>query len=226
MTKSPWTERLHDACDTVVWMVKLNLWWMAATAVGLVVIGIAPATTAAAIMVRRRADDQPHRLGDFVATYRAELVRSQPVILPVVAVLGLLGGNYQWFSLLGPAANTPRLLTLAALILGVGVAAYVAPLYAYYQLPRHRYAVQAVRIALARPLWTVLLVFVAVTLTFVSARWPVLVPLIAVGTWLQTSGWLCLKFFAGNEDRLAAPQVGAPDHQLVLALPHDPVRMH
>ena len=224
MSSQHWSVRAQAFCATIAWCCALNLLWLTFTLLGGVVLGVGPATVTACVAVRRRTCGESFKLGDFAATWRREFLRGTAVVGPVAVVTGVLVANYVFFSALGPPADTARLVTLVALVLAVGVGAYVAPMYAHYDLPLWSILPKATRFALARPVPTVLLLFVFAALAFATATAPVLLFTVSIGGWLQTSTWLCLRFFAENEDRLASD--AATPHSLAdRTLPTEPLRI-
>jgi uncharacterized membrane protein YesL len=224
VTSGGWAARLHGAFSTIAWCCALNVLWIAFTLLGGIVLGIGPATVTACILVRRRTRGESIQLRDFAALWRRELIRGSLVILPVAVVTTVLLSNYAYFSALGPSATAARLVTLAAFVLAIGAGAYVGPMYAHYDAPLWSYPVKAVRFALARPASTVVLLFVFATLAFATAAMPVLLFTVSIGAWLQTSTWLCVRFFSENEDRLAEVAAAGPD-QPQRALPSQPLRI-
>lgn len=224
-TVEHWSARAYAACSTVAWCCGLNALWIVFTLAGGVVLGIGPATVAACVLSRRRMRGESVHLRDFAATWRREMFRGGLVVLPVPVAIALLATNYAYFSALGPGATVPRLATLGALLLAVGAGSYVGPMYAHYDLPRRRYLVKAMRFALARPASTLLLLFVGAAVGSASAAVPVLLLTVSIGAWLQTSTWLCVRFFTENEDRLADAARPDPTRTPVRALPTEPLRM-
>jgi uncharacterized membrane protein YesL len=222
MTSEGWTARLHGAFATIAWCCALNVLWIAFTLLGGIVLGIGPATVAACILVRRRMRGESIQLRDFASVWRREFVRGSLVILPVVVLPIVLLSNYMYFSSLGPSVTAARLATLGVFVLALGASAYVGPMYAHYDAPLWSYPVKAVRFALARPASTVVLLFVFAALAFASAAMPILLGTVSIGAWLQTSTWLCVRFFTENEDRLARAAEPVPAER---ALPSEPLRI-
>ncbi|MVA75400.1 DUF624 domain-containing protein [Auraticoccus sp. F435] len=222
-----WTLRLHAVCSTVAVMALLNVLWLAFTLLGAVVLGIAPATVAAAHCVRERTAGRLHRpVSTFARTWRAELVGANLALLPQLLLLVVLGWNYVAYSAAGPAASAPRLATLAALLLVVTVGCWLPGMYVHYDMPRRRFLLTALRFTLAKPIPSVLQLFVLAVLGYLSYRLPPLLPAVSVGAWLYLSTWLALRFFAENEARLADPDDPTPTpDERALGLPSDPLRM-
>ncbi|TCC62958.1 DUF624 domain-containing protein [Kribbella pittospori] len=203
MSATGWSIRLYEAADEVVWAIKLNALWIGFTLVGGVALGIGPATLAAYSLARRRSSGESfHALPAFRTAFRREFRRGCLVVLPLVAAAVLLIGNYLYFASLGTKASLPRLASLVALVaLGV-IAAYLLPMAVHYDLKVRELLPKASLVALARPASSLVLLFVAVSIAYVSSRFPVLGIVLAGGGWIQLNTWLCLRFFAENEARL------------------------
>lgn len=224
MSSGHWSVRTHAACTTIAWCCALNALWIAFTLLGGVVLGIGPATVTACVFARKHARGESFHFRDFAATWRREFVRGTAVILPTLVVTAVLVANYLFFSALGPEADAPRLVTLIALVLTIGVGAYIGPMYANYDLPLRSVIPKATRFAFARPIPTVILLFVFATIAFATAAAPVLLATVSIGAWIQTSTWLCVRFFSENEDRLAAADP-TPRPVAERALPTEPLRI-
>ncbi|MFG1622122.1 YesL family protein [Kribbella sp. NPDC049227] len=203
MSATGWSIRLYEVADEVVWAIKLNALWIAFTLLGGVALGIGPATLAAYSLARRRSSGESfHALPAFRTAFRREFRRGCLVVLPLVAAAVLLIGNYLYFASLGTTASLPRLASLVALVaLGV-IAAYLLPMAVHYDLKVRELLPKASLVALARPASSLVLLFVAVSIAYVSSRFPVLGIVLAGGGWIQLNTWLCLRFFAENEARL------------------------
>lgn len=197
------TNRLAAACDVLAWCAGLTLGWVLGVLAGGILLGVAPATAAVAELVRRRErGDAVRPVRDGIAAWRRELWRSQPVLLPPMLVVVALWTNYAVLSGLGPDAAGLRIATLAAFVVAVAIVAWLPALYAHYDLRAAGYVLAAGRLAIGRPASTVLLLFVAASLAFVCVEVPGLL-LVGPGAWWFASTWLCLRFFAENDARLA-----------------------
>lgn len=197
-TSPSWAIRLYEAADEVAWAAKLNLLWILFTLAGGVVLGVGPATVAAYTLARRRAMGESFRSWPaFVSAYRREFVRGNILVLPLIAVFGLLATNYHAFPAL-------RLAIVVALGLLIVITAYALPMAVHYDLRTPQLLPKASLFALTRPASSVLLVFVFAAVVFVSTTFPFLVLVLAMGGWIQLDTWLCLRFFAENEAKLHA----------------------
>jgi uncharacterized membrane protein YesL len=195
------------------------------TVLGGVILGIGPALAAAFTLTRRYIQGYGIRaVRDFATIWRRELFRGTAVMLPVLAVTAALWSNYSLFSTLGPDASAARLATLGALVVLAGIAANIGPMYAHFDLPLRAYVWQASRFALAYPASTIILLFVLAATTFVTAVFPVLLLTISAGAWIYLNTWLCLRFFAENDAKLAEQTLpSSPTEQRIL--PAEPLRI-
>ncbi|WUJ70815.1 DUF624 domain-containing protein [Kribbella soli] len=198
---SGWSIKLYNATDEVVWAIKLNALWILFTLLGGIALGVGPATLAAYSLARRRSSGESfHALPAFRTAFRQEFRRGTLVVLPLVALGVVLIGNYLYFAALGTAL--PRLASLAALVALGLIAAYALPMAVHYDLGIRTLLPKASLVALARPASSLVLLFVALSIAYLSAKFPVLGIVLAGGAWIQLDTWLCLRFFAENEARL------------------------
>lgn len=198
---SGWSIKLYNATDEVVWAIKLNALWILFTLLGGIALGIGPATLAAYSLARRRSSGESfHALPAFRTAFRQEFRRGTLVVLPLVALGVVLIGNYLYFAALGTAL--PRLASLAALVALGLIAAYALPMAVHYDLGIRTLLPKASLVALARPASSLVLLFVALSIAYLSAKFPVFGIVLAGGAWIQLDTWLCLRFFAENEARL------------------------
>lgn len=208
MPSPNWVIKLYEATDEVLWAARLNLLWVLFTVLGGVLLGVGPATVAAYTLARRHAQGESFPVfRAFAAAYRREFVRGTALLLPVLGVSVFLVSNYFYFASLGPAATVPRLATLAALGVLVVITAYLLPMAVHYDLRTIAYLPKASRFALARPVPSVLLLFVFIAVGYATVSYPFLVLVVALGGWIQLDTWLCLRFFAENEARLRAERI-------------------
>jgi len=203
MSGTGWSIKLYHAADEAIWALRLNCCWLAFTLLGGVVLGIGPASLAAYSLARRRIFGESfHIVPSFTAAFRREFRRGTLLVLPPAAAAVVLIGNSLLFASLGSKASLPRLGSLLALVaLGV-ITAYLLPMAVHFDLRVRELLPKASLIALARPASSVILLFVALSIAYISARFPVFGILLAGGAWIQLDTWLCLRFFAENEARL------------------------
>jgi uncharacterized membrane protein YesL len=196
-----WAIKLYDVTDEVVWTIKLNALWILFTLAGGIALGVGPATLAAYSLARRRSSDESfHAFPAFRTAFRQEFRRGTLLVLPLVAAAVVLIGNYLYFAALGAAL--PRLASLFALVALGLIAGYAFPMAVHYDLGVRMLLPKASLLALARPASSLVLLFVAVSVAYLSVRFPVFGIVLAGGAWIRLDTWLCLRFFAENDARL------------------------
>ncbi|NUR87281.1 MAG: DUF624 domain-containing protein [Nonomuraea sp.] len=172
--------------------------WFAFTLAGGVVLGVGPATVAAYTLARRRIRNESfYSMREFAAVYRREFFRGSLLVLPPIAAVILLRVNLAYLT-----ATGPRVVTLVTLAVLAAVLAVAFPMYVHYDLRLRALLPKASQFALLRPASSVLLLFTLCAVVFAATSFPLLIPVIAVGGWIQLDTWLCLRFFAENEERL------------------------
>ncbi|RKN07006.1 DUF624 domain-containing protein [Streptomyces radicis] len=205
-----WFSLLAAAGEWVTWSLSLSAFWLVFTVAGGVLLGVAPASVAAATLVRERTLGRHDRVWrDGARFWVREFPGSQAAVLPLVLVTATLAANYVWFSAQGQGATGARLVTLPALALAATALAWTAPLVAHYTVSPWRVTFLALRLTLARPACGVLLAFVAIAMAYAVLSVPV-VAVVAVGAWWTVSTWLCLRFFDDNEERRGDPPSAGP----------------
>lgn len=198
--------RAYSFFDTLVWIACLNLLWIAATLLGLGVLGAGPATAAAQLMVRKRAvGDAPPLLRGFAAGYFRNFVRANALSLPIMAATVALALNWKYFS--SGSGLLPQLMAAGVYVLSIflaGSACYVFPMYARYELRLPQYLLMSSRFAVRHLAGTAILLFVSAVVIYASSRLPGLVPFFSIGLWLYLTGWLCDRFFTANDQSVTA----------------------
>lgn len=206
MLSGTFSARAYSFFDTLLWIACLNMLWIVFTVLGLGVLGAGPATAAAQILVRKRATgDQARLLRSFAVEYFRNFGRTNILAVPIMGVAVALMMNWNFYS--GSNGLAASLMTagifVASLFLA-GSACYIFPLYARYDLPLAQYFLSSSRFALRHLAGTVILLFVSAAAVYASSAVPGLIPFFSVGAWLYATGWLCDRFFAANDESVAA----------------------
>ena len=201
MLSGTFSARAYSFFDTLVWIACLNLLWIAFTVLGAGVFGAGPATAAAHIAVRKRVNGgSGHLLRCFAAAYFRNFGRANALSLPVMAVVAALVLNWNYFS--RGHGLFPQFMAVGVLVAAVflaGMACYVFPMYARYELPLPQYLLMSSRFAVRHLAGTVILLFVSAAVVYASSWLPGLIPFFSIGAWLYLTGWLCDRFFAAND---------------------------
>ena len=208
MLSGTFSARAYSFFDTLFWIAGLNLLWIAFTLLGLGVFGAGPATAAAQIAVRKRAaGDGAPLLRSFATAYFHNFFRANMLSLPLMGVAAALVLNWNYFSR-GPGLF-PQLMAAGIFVAAIflaGAACYVFPMYARYELPVSQYLLMSSRFAVRHLAGTVILLFVTAAVVYASSSLPGLIPFFSVGAWLYLTGWLCDRFFAANDESVAAAE--------------------
>jgi uncharacterized membrane protein YesL len=191
------------ACEEVVWIAKLNAVWILFTLLGGVVLGLGPATLAAATVSRRHhRGEEVQLLRSTWVAYRRAFVPGNLIGLPLTAVGLLLAWNWR----IADDSGNVAMAVLVGCAAG-GYAAVVAvlpPLYAHYDLPTGGYLPAASKFALVNLPGTILLIFILLAVGFASYLMPGLLIFVSFGLWISVDSYLCQRFFDANDDRIAA----------------------
>lgn len=212
MLSGTFSARAYSFFDTLLWIACLNLLWLAFTALGVGVLGVGPATAAAQILVRKRARGEAAPLvRGFAVAYFQHFAKANALAVPAMAVAVALVMNWNYFS--GAGGFVAQLMAAGIFVAAIflaGAACYLFPMYARYELPLAQYLLMSSRFAVRHLAGTVILLFVTAAVVYASLTIPSLIPFFSIGAWLFVTGWLCDRFFAANDDSVAAVQAATP----------------
>lgn len=194
--------RWYELVDTIVFAGLLNLLVLVFTLAGGVVLGWAPALSAATACSRDRLRGKrvlPVRA--FARTWARGFVRSNLLAAPAAVGLVLMGTSYL---ALGDTAGT-------LLVVALGVAAALCVLHvvvaltmdAHYELRVRDCVRLAWGFMLRFPGAPLLLAATTALVAVVTALVPGLLPVISVGAWIYLCTALSLSFFAANDRNVA-----------------------
>jgi len=205
-----WALRAHAAFEWVWWIAYLNLLWWAFTLLGVIVLGVVPASVAGAELTRRRLRGEVFPVGrEFAAAWRRELWRSNVALgagfvvtaMLAVAVVGRIGA--------GAIGDPVGILSVVALLAAFAITAVAVPLYAHYDLPLRAYLLTAGRWATRNILHVLLLLLGAVAVAGIGSILPGVIPFFSAGAWLTLSTVLCVALFTANDRALAEREATA-----------------
>lgn len=196
---SGWAIRAQQGCEWILWVVQVQAAWLVGALAGGIVLGMAPASVAAAAVTRRRLrGDAFGFVRAFAAAWRGEFRRANALLTPIALAGVVLAAE-------AVAVTSPplRLLLGAAALAAAGLFSVVVPMYVHYDLPLHAYPATALRWMLRNVAGVLLLACAAVALGGASWLVPGLVPFVSVGAWSVVTTALCLGLFAANDRVLA-----------------------
>lgn len=110
-----WALRANEVIDRLLLAVKLNLLWLLLSLTGLIILGVAPASVAVAeMLIADRHGTRVRVLPQMWATFRAQFLRANLRLLPLLAVQA---GSVSmlWIVLAGGAHSTATAVGLSGL---------------------------------------------------------------------------------------------------------------
>lgn len=197
--------RFYDAAELLVWVAGLNLLIVLFTALGGVVLGLAPALVAGATVSRARVRGDAQPLArTFARVWRHELLRANAVMWPFGVVAVLLGLNLYAFA----SAGGPLVPALWAALGLTGLAGtFAITMFVHYELPLRRYPMTAVRYLL-HDLPAAALVLVVTVLAVLATRFlPGLLPVLTIGAWLHAVSAVCVSCYVRNDRLVEATSI-------------------
>ncbi|WP_199041074.1 YesL family protein [Glycomyces salinus] len=195
-------ERWYGWLDAVAFIGLLNLLVIVFTLAGGIVLGWAPALSAATSCSRRRLRGDAQRLvRTFAAHWRREFAHANLIAAPSAAALAALG-----ISLAALTGRDGSGWLVGALVAAAAVClahlVLVLTMDAHYELRR----AQCVRLAWAFlvrfPGAPLLLTATTALVIAITAFVPGLLPVVSIGAWAYLCTALCLSFYAANERNL------------------------
>jgi uncharacterized membrane protein YesL len=206
-----WAVRLHGAFEWVTWIITVNALWYGFSLLGGVVLGVAPASAAAAELTRRRLRGEAFpALRSFARAWRREFVAANVALGPAFVITGMLGFGILSVAQAGALGTPIAVVMIGASCLAAAITTVAVSMFAHYDLPRTAYLVTASRFTLGNLPHISLLVLAAVVVVTASLLLPGLTPFVSLGAWITASTTLCVAFFAANDRRLAEAAAPVP----------------
>jgi uncharacterized membrane protein YesL len=222
-----WAGKVMNWLRFAIALVVINLLFLAGTVVGLVVFGMVPAATAAAILLGRLRAGQPsdRLVRDFITAYRAQFWHLLVVAIPfqVAAVLIFLDlVAFQTAALAGSAVSAVLLVLLVVVSVGTLLAGFsMITICTRYRDSARSIWRYAFVLPFVSPLMSLSLILALGAFTLALFQFGVLIPLIGASGVLFLAGWIV-------DHRLAALDATHPAHGAVRnedgALPLAPAR--
>ncbi len=196
--------RPYRACEWICRMVYLNMLWLMATILGLILFGVFPATVAMLTVMRKWLLQEINTpiFSTFAATYKKEFLRSNGLGLMMAAAGFII---YLNFSIIGAIGGAISFVLLAGLIstaiLYVIALLFVFPTYVHYELKLTDYIKAALVLGIRNPLVLMALILSLILLYFLFNLVPGLMPFFigsATGLILMWFGSRSFKEFKPN----------------------------
>ena len=222
-----WAGKVMHWLRFAIALVVINLLFIAGTLAGLIVLGVFPAATAAAILLGRLRAGQPsdRLVRDFITAYHAQFWHLAVVAIPFQLAAVLVFLDLVAFQT-AAVAGSPVSAVLLVLLVVVSVATLLAAFSAITICTRYRDSARSIWryafvLSFVSPLLSLSLILGLGALTLALFQFGVLMPLIGASAPLFVAGWLI-------DHRLAALDATHPAHGAVRhedgALPLAPSR--
>lgn len=174
---------IYKALEWLMWMMYLNLLWIIGSLVGLIIIGVFPATIALVTVMREwlAKEEEVRFTKTFITTYKREFLRSNGVGLILTAILYLLYLNFQF--VLNMQGSFQTLMQIGLMIVGilfVILSLYIFPTYAHFDISFRDYFKHAFLLGVFSPLMTLIMIGLLVLFQFILRWIPGLIPVIGV----------------------------------------------
>lgn len=164
------------------WIAKLmyaNVMWLLCTAVGLVIFGFFPATSALFAVTRRWVTGEED-ISVFQTCwhyFKADLLRANILGYLLTAVGAVLFMDFKFFQrMVHPLFGLISMIFIVLLFLYFVTVLYIFPIYVHYDFKIIEYIKQALIIAIGRPLQTLAMLVGAVSVYLFFSYFPVLIP--------------------------------------------------
>jgi uncharacterized membrane protein YesL len=222
-----WAGKVMQWLRFAIALVVINLLFVAGSIAGLLVLGVFPAATAAAILLGRLRAGQPsdRLVRDFITAYRAQFWHLAVVAIPFWAAGVLIFLDLVAFQTVA-LAGSPVSAVLLVLLVVVSVGTLLAALSAITICTRYRDSARSIWryafvLPFVSPVLSLTLILSLGVLTVALFQFGVLIPLIGASAPLFLAGWLI-------DRRLAALDTTHPAHGAARnadgALPLAPLR--
>ncbi|OLS42170.1 YesL family protein [Bacillus sp. MRMR6] len=169
----------YRLCEWVMKLAYINILWIFFSILGLVVLGLFPATTAMFAIVRKMlmGEDDVPVFKTFWATYKIDFIKSNLLGLTMVVAGYIL---YIDLAFLRTTAGLLNLLYYPTLMVSLGfilTAFYVFPTYVHFDIKLLQVIKNAFIIMLMNPISTILMVMGSIAIFFLMTTIPGLIPI-------------------------------------------------
>lgn len=197
-------ERWYGRLDAVAYVGLLNLLVIVFTLAGGIVLGWAPALSAAAACSRTRLRGDSQRLvRAFASRWRGQFAHANLLAAPSAAALACLGWNLAALTD-RPGSGGLQIALVAASAVCLAHLVLALTMDAHYELRRARCLRLSWAFLIRFPGAPLLLIATTALIAAVTAFVPGLLPVLSIGVWVHLCTALCLSFYAANDRNLPA----------------------
>lgn len=194
-----WKAKLYQFVEFVTMLAVLQMMWIGLTLLGLVFIGITPATVGLFMTIRKRLrgeDDLKTLAKLYWKSYKEEFIASNKIGLVLIGIGYFLVINFRIVTSMG---GLPGLFLLTVMIMIMVLYALIVmnifQVYAHYNLPFTRYFSTSVLLTLSFPLQGAVSIIGLFVLYRIFLIIPGLLPFFGISVTVLFLSWMSMKIF-------------------------------
>ncbi|WP_027410333.1 YesL family protein [Anoxybacteroides tepidamans] len=196
--------QLYRVCD---WMVKLayaNLLWLVFSLIGLVAVGLAPASISLFTVIRKWLIEEENIpvFKTFFHTYKKEFFRANALGLLIMLAMCVLYADFLYMlNEKGVMQGLFSAVLLMAIVFCIMIALYIFPIYVHYQLSVFQYIKYAFLIGATNPITTVAMIVSIFFLGIIFMYMPAFIPFFGASSFSFILMWGGLSCFRKIEKK-------------------------
>ncbi|MFJ7936671.1 YesL family protein [Sporosarcina sp. NPDC096371] len=199
MGANGWKGKLYWFVEFVTMLAVLQLMWIGLTLMGLVVLGISPATVGLFVVMRKRMqgqDDLRSLTADYWKTYKAEFVNSNKIGLVIMVIGYFLILNLRLVLTMGGTTGFAMVALMVMLsILYAVMVMNIFQVFAHYDLPFSRYFSASLLLSISFPVQAIGSMMGLYVLYRIFLYIPGLLPFFGVSVTILFLTWMSSQVF-------------------------------
>lgn len=196
---------IYRFCEWVMRFAYLNVLWILFSLLGLIVFGLAPATTAMYTVSRKwiKGEHNIPVFSTFWSAYRKEFV-----IANVLALIMLLIGMMLYVDIkLLQQMNSIIFHIISFILFGIllmyfAALLYLFPLYVHFKLKVYQYIQLSFLYAVSYPMQSILMIFCTIIVLVIVLAIPGLLPVLSAGPLSFILMWIAYRVFSKKEQQI------------------------
>lgn len=212
-----WRGKLYSIAEFVTMLAVLQLMWIGLTLLGLVVLGISPATVGLFTVMRKRLQGQEELrtlTREYWATYKKEFVNANKIGVILIAIGYFLVVNFKIVMTMGGMKGLLVLTILVMVtILYTVMVMNIFQVFAHYDLPFSRYFSTSLLLSISFPIQMIGSMLGIYLLYKVFLVIPGLMPLFGISIMVLFLTWMSSQIFkikGEQEDFIKTDEVQVP----------------
>ncbi|SHM66314.1 YesL family protein [Gracilibacillus kekensis] len=168
------------------WLFKiilLNLYWFLFTVLGLLFLGLFPATVALFATIRQdlKSEDDSKLFKTFISYYKSEFIKGNILGYLFVLIMGILFINIRILGNIEFSTLNSSLMIVTYILMGIVflVSLYIFPIYVHYNLSIIGYIKYSAVLFIGKPLQTLFLLLSLAVLCYFFYQFPGFIPAIS-----------------------------------------------